>query len=78
MNDITTLPEVLTAAEARLVLRISLDALYEGCRRGRIPHVRVGAKLLRFSKQALTDYINGKEVTQCAAISAAGAKDRGS
>jgi excisionase family DNA binding protein len=46
------LPDVLTAVEAAQVLRIGRHTLYEAVKRGEIPAIRLGRKIL-FSKAAL-------------------------
>jgi excisionase family DNA binding protein len=39
-------PDVYTVAEAAALLGISEDAIYEDCRRGCFPHVKVGRRVL--------------------------------
>lgn len=46
------LPELLTPDEARAVIRVSRNGLYDMLRRGDIEHVRHG-RLMRIPKQAL-------------------------
>jgi excisionase family DNA binding protein len=44
--------DVLTAREAAKLLRIGRNAIYDGCARNEIPHLRIG-KLIRFSRPVL-------------------------
>ncbi|MCX8032669.1 MAG: helix-turn-helix domain-containing protein [Thermoleophilia bacterium] len=48
-QDATTLkqaPEVLTIQEAAAILRISRGSAYEAARRGELPVIRIGRRLL--------------------------------
>lgn len=53
------LPEVLTAAEAAELLRVSLRTVYRMCRTGEIPHRRIGESL-RFSRRQLLEWLEGR------------------
>ena len=48
--------EVLTAAEAAKLLRVSVWTIYEMCQRGEIPHGRVG-RVLRFHRGTLIAHL---------------------
>lgn len=52
------LPDVLTVVEAARVLRIGRHTLYEAVKRGEIPAIRLGRKIL-FSKSALMGLWSG-------------------
>lgn len=39
-------PVVYTVEEVRKVLRLSRNAVYEAIARGKIPHIRIGRKIL--------------------------------
>lgn len=49
--------DVLTVPEVARLLRIGRNAVYEGCARGEIPHVRVG-RLLRFPRAAIMRWLS--------------------
>lgn len=57
-GDITLadLPDVLTIAEAAPVLRISRNSTYEAARRGEIPTIRLGRRIL-VSRAALVRFL---------------------
>ena len=42
----TEQPSVLTVDEAAAILRLSRTSAFEGVRRGEIPHIRVGRRIL--------------------------------
>lgn len=44
--DWSSLPPVLTAAEAGLILRLSKNSIYEAIRCGQVPAVQIGRRLL--------------------------------
>ena len=48
--------KLLTAGQVAEILQISKARVYEDARRGIIPSVRIG-RLIRFSQQALADWI---------------------
>lgn len=49
--------KLLTATEVSEVLRIDLQRVYELTRRKLLPCVRLGERQLRFSPQAIEDFI---------------------
>ena len=51
-----SLPEVLTVSEAAGVLRIGRNSAYEAIRRGDLPAVRIGRRLL-VPKRALSEFL---------------------
>ena len=51
-TPLAELPELLTAAEAAAWLRIGRNTVFELCRRGDLPSVRLG-RLLRVPRTAL-------------------------
>ena len=46
LERLVDLPEILTVAEAGRVLRLGRNSAYEAVRRGEIPSVRIGRRLL--------------------------------
>jgi excisionase family DNA binding protein len=50
---------VLTIGEAAKVLRLSIDSAYEAAKRGEIPTLRIGRRVL-VPKRALLDMIDGR------------------
>lgn len=52
---------LLKAAEVAALLRVRLSTLYQLCRTGKIPHLRIneGARraLIRFEKSAIEDWL---------------------
>lgn len=54
-----SLPDVLTAEEARALLRVSRNAFYRSVARGDIPVIRLG-RSQRFSKAALARLMEGE------------------
>lgn len=59
VSQVDAFPEVLTAAEAAELLRISLRTVYRMCRMGEIPHRRIGESL-RFSRRQLLEWLEGR------------------
>lgn len=52
---------MLTAEEAAALLRIEVKALYASCALGRVPHRRVSARLIRFSRERLKQWLKEGE-----------------
>lgn len=48
--DLDDLPDLLTVDEARQILRVGRNQLYEACRNGEVPHLRIG-KSIRIPKR---------------------------
>ncbi len=59
MKSLAELPDVLRVEEAAAVLRISRGTAYELARRGELPVIRLGRRLL-VSKAALTRMLEGE------------------
>jgi excisionase family DNA binding protein len=57
------LPEVLTVAEAGKILRVSKNVMYEAIRRGRIPCIRMGRRIL--IPQSAMRKLLGEEGSEC-------------
>lgn len=57
MDELETLPPVITVAEAAKVLRIGMNTCYAGIRSGEIPATRIGARIL-IRKQGLIDMLS--------------------
>lgn len=51
---------VMTAKEAAELLRVSKDSLYRDVRRGRIPHMKIGATIL-FRRDTLMSWMEQQE-----------------
>ena len=57
-NDKPTLPDVLTADDLALLLRVDRKTVYEAARRGQIPGARrVGARVLRWSRDVVLEWL---------------------
>jgi excisionase family DNA binding protein len=52
-------PDFLTVEQAREILGLGKNTIYEALKRGDIPSVRIG-RLIRVSKKALEEAMNGK------------------
>jgi excisionase family DNA binding protein len=52
-------PDFLTVEQAREILGLGKNTIYEALKRGDIPSVRIG-RLIRVSKKALEETMNGK------------------
>jgi excisionase family DNA binding protein len=64
-NDKPTLPEVLTADDLALLLRVDRKTVYEAARRGQIPGVRrVGARVLRWSRDVVLEWLRSGQVRE--------------
>lgn len=50
-------PVLLTYAEAAAYLNIPVGTLYAWTREGRVPHVRLGERTVRFRRDALDSWI---------------------
>lgn len=50
-------PVVYTPEEACCLLGISRRVLYSRCRKGLIPHLRLGKKTVRFPKHSFNEYL---------------------
>lgn len=53
---VTNADDILDVREVATLLRVGRNAVYDGCARGDIPHVRIG-KLLRFSRAAIVRWL---------------------
>lgn len=54
-------PDYLTVEQARQLLGLGKNTMYEALKRGDIPSVRIG-RLIRVSKKTLEETMNGKGV----------------
>ncbi len=54
------IPEVMTAAQAAVFLGVDRKTVYENAARGRIPHRKLGRRLL-FGRAALLAWLEGAE-----------------
>jgi excisionase family DNA binding protein len=54
--------KLLTYAEAAALLGVRIGTLYALVSQRRIPHLRLGRRLVRFSRVALTDWLESKSV----------------
>jgi excisionase family DNA binding protein len=59
LPDFESLPEVLTVPETARVMRLGRDATYEAIRRGEIPAIRIGRRVL-VAKRALRRLLAGE------------------
>jgi excisionase family DNA binding protein len=65
--------DLLTYAEASKMLNMKLGTLYALVAQDRLPHIRLGRRLVRFSRPALEAWLHAhsivpaviQEVTQC-------------
>jgi excisionase family DNA binding protein len=73
VRPLSDLPDVLTIAEAALVLRIGRNSAYEAARRGELPTVQVGRRRL-VSKLALERLLSGSEGPGAGSSDSRGAK----
>ena len=62
-NDPAVDPEqdVMTAEEAAAYLRLELKTLYDSCAQGIVPHRRVSKRRIRFSREALRQWLRTTE-----------------
>lgn len=51
-------PETYTVAEVAAKLDVSIDAIYDECRRGRFPHVRIGRRVV-IPRRRFEAWLNG-------------------
>jgi excisionase family DNA binding protein len=61
MDDANEVEDVLDVRGAMKLLKLGRNAVYDACARNEIPHRRVGAKLLRFSRAALLTWLAGDD-----------------
>ncbi|HXH05386.1 MAG TPA: helix-turn-helix domain-containing protein [Vicinamibacterales bacterium] len=54
-------PLTYTVEEAAQLCQLSPDAVYEACRRGEFPHVRIGRRI-RIPRRRFEAWLNGGEV----------------
>ena len=54
--DLAPLPELLTAGELNKETKILVPRIYQLCREGLIPHVRIG-RSIRFSRQEVAGWL---------------------
>ncbi len=61
----TPTPEILTYQEASAYLRIPVNTLYWMVHENRIPHIRIGARSVRFRRSELDAWLakNARPVT---------------
>lgn len=52
---------LLTVKEAAAFLRLTPDTVYRATKAGKLPHARIG-RSIRFSQEALEDYLNKSTV----------------
>ena len=58
-SDINEMSLLLKATEVATILRSNVKSVYELKKKGRLPFVQIGRKIL-FPKQGLIDFIEGK------------------
>jgi len=56
--------DLLTAEEVAELLRVPLRTVYEWARRGQIPHLRCGLRLLRFDQAEIIRAFHVEEARQ--------------
>ena len=44
--DLAKLPPTLTVAKAAEIMAVAPDSIYDACKRGEFPHVRIGARIV--------------------------------
>ena len=54
------LPDILTTGEVRRVLRVSRNTLYAEVRTGRLPVIKLGDRVWRFSRFAVEKWIEAQ------------------
>jgi excisionase family DNA binding protein len=52
-------PAAYTADQVAQLLQTSTDRVYQMAREGRIPHVRLGERSIRFPRRAFHDWLDG-------------------
>ena len=62
MSNLNDYPDYLTVEEAREILHLSKNSIYEAIKRGDIPSVRLGPRLTRISKAKLIEALNGERL----------------
>jgi excisionase family DNA binding protein len=63
--------DLLTYAQASTHLNLKLGTLYALVSQGRVPHVRLGRRLVRFSPTSLDAWLRAHAVTPAGALHAA-------
>lgn len=58
MTDLQSLPPVLRAPDAARILGVSRSTIYELCRQGRLPHIRLTAHRLIIPRDALMAWLS--------------------
>ncbi len=58
--DLEALPPVLTVPQAARVLQIPVKTCYDLVRHGKIPGKKLGVKIVRISKKALLEFLEGQ------------------
>ena len=58
----STFSDVITYPQAAALLGVPVGTLYCWVHERRIPHIRLGARLVRFSRTATLDWLNGHHV----------------
>lgn len=57
------LPEILTADDLALLLRVDRKTIYEAARLGQLPGMRkIGRRVLRFSRDAVLEWLRSGQV----------------
>jgi excisionase family DNA binding protein len=51
---------LLTAQEVSVLLKMELTTVYKWTSQGRIPHVKLSARAIRFSKAAIMEWLQSK------------------
>lgn len=55
-------PDVIAYAQAAELLGLPIGTLYSWVHDRRVPHIRLGTRLVRFSRRALTAWLASREV----------------
>jgi excisionase family DNA binding protein len=63
-NASQVLPDVLTVLEVAALLRCERKTVYEAIRRRGLPHQKISARALRFSREAVLEWLRSGQVSR--------------